>query len=492
MVLGVEGIRERTMMSLREAATSGVKWSTVSQIGRQAIQLVTVIILARLLSPADFGLMGMATAVIAFAEAFNDLGTSTAVIQRKEQSDELLSSIFWVHLAFGALATAFFLAFSPLFAYLYREPRISHILRVLSVTCLISGVGLLQRALMERDLAFDRLAKAEIAGVAVGSIVGTVSALLGAGVWSFVYLSLAMVTVTTVLFWASSGWRPKMTFCWVAIRSVSSYSLNLTGAKVLSYFARNADYLLIGRFLGAQALGLYSLAYRIMLFPLENTSGVIGRVMFPVYSRFRDDDARFRLAYLRVASTIALITFPLMLGLMAVSEEFVLSIFGSQWVALSVLLMILAPVGMIQSITTTVGAIYQAKARTDWMLRWGIGSGALLVLAFVVGLRWGIVGVSAAYAIAYGLLVYPLFAIPFRLIGLPFHDLVGAIWRPFVASLIMSLVIAGLKLVLAASLTSGWLLVLLVPTGALVYFLVSWFISRAQVREVMSLVLLRG
>ena len=447
------------------------------------MQWVTIIILARLLSPSDFGLIGMVMVVIGFVGLFKDLGTSAAVIQRKGVSEELLSSIFWVNVAFGVLAMVVLFVLSPLAASLYHEPRLTPLLGVLSLTVFISGLSVLQQAILERDLAFHTLAKVEISAIACGSVVAVGLAMLGAGVWSLVYQSLTVTLVTTVLLWVSSAWRPKMIFCWTEVKLVSSYSLNLTGFNIFNYFARNADYLLIGRFLGAQDLGYYTLAYRIMLYPLQSISAVIGRVMFPVYSQIQDDDVMFRRVYLNVAGGIALITFPMMLGLMALSGPFVLTAFGSQWRPVVLLLMIFAPVGLAQSIGTTVGAIYQAKGRTDWMFRWGVAAGILVIIAFVIGLQWGIVGVAAAYAIITVILSYPSFAIPFRLINVRFSELGAVLWRPFLSSLLMLGLLLVLRAALSTDLPSRWTLGILVSTGIIVYLSASWMVNRDQMRQ---------
>ncbi len=434
------------MTTLKQSATSGVKWSAISQAGRQITQLATTIVLARLLSPSDFGLMGMATVVIGFVALFKDLGTAAAVIQRKEPSENLLSSIFWINAVFGLAAMAALFTLAPLVADLFQEPRLTPMLQWLSLTFFFSGLSILQQALLERNLAFRTLAKVEIGAVVLGAIVGVGSALAGAGVWSLVYQSLTVVTVTTVLLWMSARWIPRFVLSWAEVRSISSYSLNLTAFNTFNYFSRNADYFLIGRFLGAQALGYYTLAYRILLYPLQSVSAVIGRVTFPLYAQLQDDNPRFRRVYLRIARVIAALTFPMMLGLWVVAGPFVLTLFGAQWSPVIALLIIFIPVSMAQSIITTVGAIYQVKGRTDWMFRWGVGSSLLAVLGFVIGLRWGIIGVAVSYAVVTAMLAYPNFAIPFRLINLRVSELLKAVWDPFRYSIAMMISMVGLRI----------------------------------------------
>src|SRR6185295_15034946 len=156
------------------------------------------------------------------------------------------------------------------------------------------------------------------------------------------------------------GWRPDFAFNWNEAKSVMHFSLNLTAFNVFNYFARNADNFLIGRYLGEQSLGYYDLAYRLMIYPLQGISAVIGRVMFPLYSQLQDDLGRFRNAYLSIAWAIAFVAFPLMLGLMSVAQPLVLTLWGDQWTQVVALLLIFAPLGAIQSVATTVGSIYQA------------------------------------------------------------------------------------------------------------------------------------
>ena len=467
-----------------------MKWSAVSLLGRRGLSIVTTIILARLLLPSDFGLVAMAAVVIGFIELFQDLGTATAVIQRKDPSQALLASMFWLNVGFGLATMLVLYLASPLAGAFYREPRVTPIMQTLSLSFLLSGFSNLQKSLLERNLEFDKLARIEIGTALFATLVGITAAYLGHGAWSLVYQMLAGNLLATLLLWGASSWRPSWQFKWAEIRSVMGFSLNLTGASIFNYFARNADKFLIGRFLGSQDLGYYDLAYRLMLYPLQGISAVIGRVMFPLYSRMQDNDSQFGWIYLKVASAIALISFPLMLGMTALTRPFVLTLFGDAWTPVIPLLLILAPLGAVQSIATTVGSIYTAKGRTDWALWWTVGAGTLIVLSFALGLPWGVLGVTASYAIVFLLLTYPAFAIPFRLIGLRVRDLGGVLWRPAACSLAMYAVLAA-AVVASPQGVPGWLsLSLLIPLGAAIYLACSWAINRPLLLEV--LLILKG
>ena len=474
--------------NLKQSALAGVKWATVSQVGQQAIAFVTTLLLVRLLAPADFGLLNMALIVIGFVRIFRDLGTGSAIVQRQDLSDELLSSLFWVNLVFGLLMTLLLAAAAPAVSWFYQEPRVTPILRVLSLIFFISCLSILQQALLQRALAFDRLARLELAAGVIGSGVGIGAALLGGGVWSLVYQALAGTVATTLLLWLTSSWYPRRLFSWTEVRAVSSYSLNLTGFNVFNYFERNLDNILVGRFLGAQALGYYALAYRLMLYPIQNISHMLTRVMFPSFARIQDDDERFRRVYLQVTGALALVTFPMYCGLVATRTPLILTIFGPQWRPVIPLILVLGFVGMVQSVAIPAGAIFRAKGRTDWQLRWGLAITFPFALAFLIGLRWGVVGVATAYAVTSAVLIYPTFAIPFRLIGLRVSELCAPLWRPFACSALMFAGVAGLEATLPATWGQQTRLAILVATGIALYLAASWLVNREQICSLLETV----
>ncbi len=465
-------------MSLKSSVTTGVKWTSVSHFGRQGMQFVTTAVLAHMLSPADFGLVGMATVVIGFVALFKDLGTSAAIIRKQDISDSLLSSIFWLNIGFGFLAMVALYLLSPLIAFFFKEPRIEPLLEALSLSFFVSGFGILHQSLLERQLAFNKLAVLEITATLIGSVAGIATAFLGWGTWSLICQMLVITVVSTILLWFASSWKPAFAINWSEVKGVSSYSMNLTGFNIFNYFARNIDNLLVGKFLGAQNLGYYSLAYRLMFYPLQAISGVISRVMFPLYSQIQDDNRRFRQIYLTIAGTIGFMTFPSMLVLLALTQPVIVAVFGSQWIPVVLLVKILIPVGMAQSIITTVGMIYQSKGRTDWMFRWGIFSGTVVTIGFVIGLKWGILGVAVSYLIASTLLIYPNLVIPFGLIDLKVRDLGKVLLRPLACSLIVYII-----LVVARTLQPDLSLLIFIPASVLLYAIVSVLLNRDQVKS---------
>jgi len=467
-------------MSLKSQAVSGLKWTSVSRFGGQIVQFITLIILARLLEPKDFGLMASAMVVIGFVNVFRDLGISAAIIQKKEISDDLFSSVFWMSVISGIVLMLLLLVLSVQIAKFFNALDLIPIVRILSIGFVFSGFSILQQAFLEKELQFKLLAKYEFFAIIIGASIAISLAFLKFGVWSLVYQNLTYSFVLSLLISFNLPQKPHMVFRWSQIKSISNFSFNLSGFNILNYFVRNADYILIQKYLGAQSLGYYTLAYRIMLYPLQNISGVFIRVMFPVLSKFQEENEKLRDIYLKIVNGIALLTFPLMLGLFAVSDNFVTVVFGIKWQPVSTLILILSPLGLIQSVYTPAGLLFQTKARTDLWLRWGMFTGVLFIAAFWVGLKWGIFGVAVAYLIINLVIIYPGMAIPFKLIKLKVTQFLYSLIRTFLISLFMFSIVLSTKLILNQYLDLRESLIIVIVIGVLTYSVLSFYLNKKR------------
>lgn len=412
------------------------------------MSIAALAVLARYVPPSAYGLMGMATTISNFLLMFRDLGTASALIQRKNVDEALLASVFWLNVVLGVVLTGLTALIAWPASWFYKEPNVVPVMQIVSLTFLASSLSMVHLALLTREMKFRRIAVAELGGAAVGYGASITMAVLGYGVWSLAIGNLAVMVTTTLLFWVVRPWRPRSAGSYESIKSIAAYSLNLLGFSIVNYFSRNVDSLVVGRWLGAAALGYYQMAYNVMMYPIQNVTQVLGRVMLPTFSRIQDDDERFRNAYIRVTTVISLVTFPMMLGLMAVCEPFVLTIVGKQWQPIVPLLLILCPIGMAQSVMSSVGYIYTAKGRTDWMFRWSIAALFMTIPGFLVGLRWGIYGVATGYACAMAVMLYPVFAVPFRLIRMPFLRFARAFWPVLKCAAGMALVVWGVEALL--------------------------------------------
>jgi O-antigen/teichoic acid export membrane protein len=393
-------------------------------------------------------------------------------------SEALLSSIFWFNVGFGVFATAATVLCAPLVSAFYHEAKLTPILIGMAVSFLLSALTIVHNCLLQRHMQFVTLAKIEVAAAVASYTVAVGAALLGEGVWSLVYQVVTNSVVFLVLIWFASSWKPKLMFVWSEVRSVMNYSLNLAGYNVFYYFAQNVDNFMIGRYLGTEALGYYDLAYRLMTFPMQAISAVFAKVMLPYYAKAQEDLARFREGFMRAAVAIAFVTFPLMLGLLAVKEHFILTVFGPQWTPVITLLALFAPLAALRSILTTTGSIYMAMGRADMQLRWGVFSNLFIICGLVIGLQWGINGVAAGFTIASLLLMYHNFKIPLDLIGMPVRELAGGLRTTTVCSVLMYLSIYAADLLLGGRLPHALLLCIHVALGAVSYIIFTWLLNR--------------
>ena len=475
--------------SLLVNTIKGLKWSTISQVSRQVLQYISTIILVGIISPDDFGLLAMAVIIIGFLDIFKDLGTGSAIIQSENPSEELKSSIFWINVLFGLAITLIVYFSSSIAASIYNSEKIQPVLEALSISFFISGFSILQKSLLEKKLSFQVLSKIELFSSAVSFFVVIFLAIEGFGVWCLVFQSLSNTLISSLLLWLFSDWKPKLIFKLSEIKAISHYSVNLVGFNIINYLARNSDYFLIGKFLGDNALGHYYLAYRIMLYPIQNITVVISRVMFPSFSKIQNDNDKFRIVFSRITSAISLITFPMMAGLAVVSNDITLAFFSSNWnVSLMVqLIIILSPVGAMQSVISTVGNIYQAKGKTDWMLKWSLFASVLTVLGFLIGLNWGVVGVALSYLVTNLIMLYPVFAIPFKLIEMP----VIVFFKSFVSTILsivgMIAVVYVLSNLIGIYFEPIIRLIILIFAGIISYISVSFIINKKNIHEMKSI-----
>jgi PST family polysaccharide transporter len=370
-------------------------------------------------------MIGMIFVFTNFAELFSELGLGAALVQRKTIEERHLSSIFWLNIGAGLFLTILTIILSPYLSIFYKVPELEPLAMLISFNFLISSFGIVQRSLLTRRMDFYSVLIISITVNTLSGVLGISLACFGFGVWSLAWQFLSSSVITTVLLWLLSPWKPKLIFNKNAIRELLPFSKNLLGFSVFNYWIRNVDNLLIGKYLDANALGIYSRAYNIMLLPFNQITRTIGQVMFSSLSKIQDDKEAVKKIYLRSIRAIALISFPLMMGLFVTADHFILTILGPQWGDVVPVLMILCYVGMVQSITITTGWLFTSQGRTDLQFRWACLSGFLVILSFIPGIiMQDIVILAACYAFMESVvLLYPTMEIPGRLVDLHFSEL---------------------------------------------------------------------
>jgi O-antigen/teichoic acid export membrane protein len=421
----------------------------VGQASRFLLQTGSAVVLARLLTPADFGLIAMVTAVTGIIGYLKDMGLTMATVQRARVTHAQASTLFWVNLLLSIGLCGIGVAMGPLIAAFYGEPSLMPITWALSLTFFFSGVPAQHMALLRRRMRFATLASIEVAGLAAGVAVAVVAALLGAGYWALVALPITEALTQCVLAIAVSGWLPGRPRRGVGVRSMIRYGLNVSGFNVLTYIGRHADNILIGRFIGASATGLYTKAYGLLMLPLEQINGPFNSVALPVLSRLQDDPKRYAQYYYRALNVIAYVTGPLIVLLGATSMDLVPLLLGDQWLESGRIFRYLAVAAMFQPVLYTAGWIWLSLDRTKEMLRWSMVTAPTFVLSFVIGLPWGPSGVALSYAVAVNVLTPLGLSWAYRGTELTLRGAVAAVRRPYALSLAVLLVALATQPLLA-------------------------------------------
>lgn len=475
-------------MSLQARTISSVTWTTAAKVAQQAFQFGLSIVLMRLLGPKAFGLIGMVLVFSGFAAIFAQFGFAEALVQRQELREDHRSTSFWFNTGVAALLSlALFLA-AGLIAEFYKEPDLKPLTAWLSLTFILNSPAIVPRALLQKELRFDTLAKVDVTALVVSGVTAVVVAVRGGGVWSLVVQQLASAGVTSSLLLALGHWHPRLVWSGRALRELFGFGAGLTGFNVINYWARSSDKLLIGKFIGSDALGLYSRAYALMLLPITQIISVLAPVMFPVLSTIQADHDRVKRAFLRVICLLTFVCFPMMLGLLVVAKPFVLGLLSAKWAGAIPLIQILSLVGITQTLCNPVGWIYTSQGRTDWMFWWGVGGSGFLILSIVVGILFGNVeAVALAYLIGNLIITVPCLSIPGKLIGMRVSDVWRIIRGNLFCALAMAISVWGIGNALPDHLPPLVQLCILVPMGALLFAAFAWFTHQPALEECIGL-----
>jgi O-antigen/teichoic acid export membrane protein len=455
---------------LESRIRSGVAWKAASQITLQVSRMIVALTLARLLAPNDWGLAAMVFVFSGFVVVFTDNALGTALIQRRELHKGDRSTVFWISAGIGlALALAGIALSGPLADY-YGKPAVRPLFAAVSVGFLVSALGTTHMALLARDMRFRRLELRQIAATIVGAVAGITIALKGFGPWAIVGQQLAEAAVSTALLWWLMPWRPSLRVSVASLRRLGGFAGNVFGENLLYQAGRNLGTLLIGRFVGAVALGAYALATNVILVPFSRLAGPLQQVFFPAFSRISNDRERIADVWIRASRLVGALAFPALAGLVIVAPDFVNVVLGSRWSRATPVIQILAWVGLIQALQTLSGEVLLAVGRAGTLLRFTALWFVATVGACALGLRWGIVGVAVCTA-AVTTLVEPLRTyLTTQALGIPFLRFPRAFAGVAQATAAMAVVLVPTRMMLvSAEVPATARLGLLVVLGTVTY-----------------------
>ena len=407
----------------------------VAQGLKFVIMMASTMVLARLLTPHDYGLIGMVVVVTGFISLFNTLGLSTAMIQKAELTHEQVSTLFWINLLVSLMITLITIGLAPVVAWFYAEPRLTKITAAFAIGFIITGLGSNHEALIKRQMRFLALASIEVTSLVSGIVVAIVLAARGAGVWALVFNQLTYFTVYSFGLWLLCNWIPGAPIRYTGVRPLLAFGRDLTGYNILNYFTRNLDNLLIGKFWGAQQLGLYAKAYQLLLLPLEQLGVPLNAIALTALSRLNDSAARYRQVYLRMLDKVAMFSMPLVACMIATSDWLVRIVLGPQWSEVAALFAVLGLVGLLEPVGNTMGWLMISQGRSKDVFRWGLVNGSITFASFLLGLRWGAFGVAVAFSVIGACIRMPLLFWFTTRVG-PVHvsDIYKAITIPILAA----------------------------------------------------------
>lgn len=481
---------------LRRAAAQGARWTGASAAVRGGLGLVQVAILARLLDKADFGLAATTTVVIGFISLYSDLGLNNALIARRIRDRRVLSSLYWANVGAAVVLCVLLAAAAPLVALTFGEPALTGLVAVASTGFILGAVGQQFQILLQRELRFEVIAKAEVAAQLISLVAAVTAAALGAGAYAIVIGLLAGAGSKSVMM-ATLGahfGRPGRHASLADIREHIGFGAYQLGERTLSYAAANVDYVLIGLFLGPEALGVYFLAYQLVVKPLLLINPPLTRVAFPVFAQRGTDDAALRTGFLEVTRLVCFAVGPILALLAVAAGHFVPVVFGERYDDVVILVQLLALIGLTKALSTPLSPVLLARQRVDLGFRIQAVNLVTLTVALAIAVQFGIVAVAAAY-VGVGIAINVAWPFILRaLLDLAPLDYLRSLWPPL-RLMAVAAVVAGLALVLLggqdaephaprllAVVTAGGLAGL----GALLLF------DRAYVREVLGLLRGRG
>jgi len=454
-------------MSLANAAIRGAYFTSLALASRQLISFLTIFYIARILSPADFGVAAMVMVVVGLAQVIGDVGFSAGLVRTRESSSLAYSTCFWIGLGLGLTLTAALILAAPLAASFYGEAQITPLLRVAAFGLLVNCCMPVPLAILQQRLGYKEIAGSQALGSLAGAITAVACATAGFGIWSLVLQPIIGNVASLLLMMRQARWLPTREFSYGAVREILHDGFNLLGSGISQYARNNFDTVVIGTALSSRDLGIYSMTRTVLYAPNYLITSVVSRVIFPLLAKIQDDAPKVRAAILTATSRTGLLAFPLYLGLLVVADDFVLLAFGPNWQEMVPLLRVMILPAMIQSIGHIASPILVAlgASRTSLYLSFGSALFYFVVLLSVVsfGLHW----VAYGYAAANSLIGIVSIVLALRRAEIPLRVFARAILRP----VLLATTMAGVVLALQTQIDWAplWRITTLIGAGAVVY-----------------------
>ena len=421
---------EPAMGELRRRTAQGAVASFVFQASSLVLRTGSMVILARMLAPEDFGLVGMVTAMTGFMALFKEAGLSNASVQSATINEGQLSTLFWINVAFGSALSLICLAAAPLVAVFYGEPRLSAVMMVVGTSFVFTGLAAQHRAILLRDMRIRMVALIDIASL-VGSIVASLGlAAAGFGYWALVANAVMIPAGSAIGAWLAAAWIPGRPRESPEVRRMIRYGGTVMLNSVVVYLAYNLDKVLLGRFWGAEALGIYGRAYQLLNLPTDSLHSTVGSVAFPALCRLQGDPVRLRRYFLGIYRFFLAVALPITVVCAFFADDVVLVLLGPKWSEAAVIFRVLAPTILVFALINPLGWLMFATDQMPRSLRIAVMIMVVSVTGYSLGLTKGPIGVAFGFSIAMVLLVVPMVVWARQGTLITSGDIFGAVVRP--------------------------------------------------------------
>jgi O-antigen/teichoic acid export membrane protein len=479
---------EQAGLDLRTRAIKSTGWLLTLRLGSQLLSWAVAILIARFLTPADYGLFAMALTVVASIELLRELGLGSAIIQRHDLTAEHLNTIFWI---VALLSTALVLMLwigAGLAAAFYGDPRLVWVLRVLGVTILLNVVGFIPYSLLTKEIDFRRRAIAAMMGAVSFSIVAVSLAYQGYGVWALIVGQLTNAAVFNVALLVAARWLPGFRLTFRKMDEILRFGLRLAGVSVIGLCSPIVNRILVGRFLGGPALGLFTMAEALAEAPHKISSAVIHQLSLPIFAKLKREDAELRRYFLKITKYLALATLPAQIGMALVAHDLIVVLLTAQWAPMVTLFQIFCLGKLFHTLALPPVPLLVARGRASTLLRFNGTLATVTAAAVLLGTQVSLQAVATAWLVAFVALKMVLLSMALRELGITVRSYVDNILPPLVATIAMSVAVLAARHVDATGSSSVQRLAVEVILGGSVYLTMLLIVDRRLLPEMKSII----
>lgn len=378
------------MKTLKQKTITGTIWSFIDSFANQGIQFIVGILLARILSPREFGLIGMLAIFIALSQSFVDSGFTHALIRKRDCTQTDYSTVFYFNLVVGIILYLILFFFAGSISVFFNEPQLELLLQVLGIGLILNAFGMIQRTILTKNINFKFQTRVSVIASTLSGIIALTMAYNGSGVWSLVALTLSRFGFSSILLWMWTKWKPSLIFSTRSFKELFSFGNKLLLSGLIDTAYRNIYYLIIGKYFSTAELGYYTRADQFQALPSQQLTGVFGRVSYPILSAIQNDVKKLRTAYKQIIKSTMLITFVFMLGMAAIAKPMILTLIGEQWLPSVIYLQMLCFVGMFYPLHALNLNMLKVQGRSDLFLRLEIIKKILAIPVIIIGIIYGI------------------------------------------------------------------------------------------------------